>query len=98
MTNHASTLQGSNKPDHDGRTASWSSYQTDIIAGEDVEDLGEGDVWVFGHTHYSCDFKRHGVRVFRIREVGMEVWKQKRVRGQANIILTRSALLMFEVD
>jgi hypothetical protein len=29
-----------------------------------VEGLQMGDVWVFGHTHFCCDFFRDEVRVY----------------------------------
>lgn len=68
MTHHAPTIRGSNQPQREykgGPTSSFnfSGYQNDLLGGEGMEGLREGDVWVFGHTHYSCDFMQDGVRV-----------------------------------
>jgi hypothetical protein len=42
----------------------WSSFQVDILGGEGMRGLGKGDVWVFGHTHWSTDFLQDDVRIF----------------------------------
>ncbi|KAL2068931.1 hypothetical protein VTL71DRAFT_15269 [Oculimacula yallundae] len=42
---------------------SWSNWQTDILDGEGVEGLRDGDAWVHGHTHFSHDSVHDGIRV-----------------------------------
>ena len=64
LTHYAPTIRNSCSPTLESGSNSWSKYQNDILGGEGVEGLGSGDVWVFGHTHWSVDFKRDFVRVY----------------------------------
>lgn len=62
-THHAPCIQGTSRPSDAANP--WSSaFATDVL----LDPLHEGwasrvQVWVFGHTHYSTDFLRRGVRV-----------------------------------
>ncbi|TVY84054.1 hypothetical protein LSUE1_G002691 [Lachnellula suecica] len=42
----------------------WSGYKTDILGGEGVEGLRNGDVWIHGHTHFNADIMQDQVRVY----------------------------------
>ncbi|KUJ15342.1 uncharacterized protein LY89DRAFT_735462 [Mollisia scopiformis] len=55
MTHHAPAIRGTSRPAWDGTGPAWSNYQNDILGGEGIEGLQEGDVWVFGHTHWSVN-------------------------------------------
>ncbi|KAI8973982.1 hypothetical protein BD414DRAFT_498768, partial [Trametes punicea] len=74
MTHHAPTVEGTGDPRYVGGATS-SAFATEMV-GSAVwprRDLGEGAdgegtrgavrVWMFGHTHWCCDFVREGVRV-----------------------------------
>jgi predicted phosphodiesterase len=63
ITHHAPCF-GTSIPSQDKEGERWSAYQNDILGGEGVEGLQMGDVWVFGHTHFCCDFFRDEVRVY----------------------------------
>ena len=58
VTHHAPLLEKTSSPQHSQNP--WSvAFGTDVLSR-----LREGvKVWVFGHTHYSTDFKEKGVRV-----------------------------------
>lgn len=63
ITHHAPCF-GTSKAGQDKTGPNWSSYQNDILGGEGVEGLRRGDTWVFGHTHFTCDFTQDEVRVY----------------------------------
>lgn len=74
MTHHAPTIEGTSDPNFAGGPTA-SAFATELLAGgvggehAEVEKLGEWEggeqvrAWMFGHTHWSCDFERAGVRV-----------------------------------
>lgn len=62
MTHHAPALCHTNRPDRD-HTGLWTAYQVDILGGEGVEGLKDGDVWAYGHTHYSNSHLQDEVRI-----------------------------------
>jgi len=64
MTHHAPCITSTSAPSLDGVSGSWSDFQVDILGGEGVPGLQAGDVWVFGHTHWSTDFVQDEVRVY----------------------------------
>ena len=69
MTHHTPTVRGSSRPGFENDTnKTWSAYQTDILGGEGVPGLQIGDVWAFGHTHWSCSFVQDDVRVIANRK------------------------------
>jgi predicted phosphodiesterase len=60
LTHHAPTLAGTARPDLIGGVRE-SAYATEFVG---TECWGAPiTVWAFGHTHWSCDFERDGVRV-----------------------------------
>ncbi|KAF8864005.1 hypothetical protein BDZ45DRAFT_551116, partial [Acephala macrosclerotiorum] len=70
MTHHAPSIRGTCQQEEDssreyfsGPTAGlqFSGYANDLLGGEGIAGLQEGDVWAFGHTHYSCRFKQDEV-------------------------------------
>lgn len=42
----------------------YSLYGNDILGGYGFEGIGEGDLWAYGHTHYSTDVIVEDVRVY----------------------------------
>ncbi|KAF4622764.1 hypothetical protein G7Y89_g14263 [Cudoniella acicularis] len=63
-SNRGSNTPRSSDPSHNGTGPCWSAFQTDLLGGSEVFDLKLGDVWIFGHTHWCCDFLIEEVRVF----------------------------------
>lgn len=68
MNHHTPTVRGTNQKarEYTGGNPDaslFSGYQADILGGEGIEGSRENDVWVFGHTHFSCDFVQDEVRV-----------------------------------
>jgi predicted phosphodiesterase len=90
LTHHTPTIFKSSLPGTNGQEAEsgsradskWSNFQTDILGGEGMEGLQKGDVWIFGHTHFSCDFYQDE-DVIQIREAGTEMmlkhWKGRKM-------------------
>jgi predicted phosphodiesterase len=60
VTHHAPCIAGSSKPEH-ANAPFKSAFSTDVIqAREFVRGVA---VWMFGHTHFTTEFKKGGVRV-----------------------------------
>lgn len=59
ITHHAPLVQGTSRPEH--LQNPWASaFATDVLT------VGRWDPvssWVYGHTHYSCDFEAYAIRV-----------------------------------
>lgn len=66
VTHHAPCMKGSSDPRH-ANNAWNSAFATDLLpenAGSaDAAPLLDVQFWVFGHTHFSTEFERGGVRV-----------------------------------
>ncbi|KAI0361759.1 Ser/Thr protein phosphatase superfamily protein [Trametes cingulata] len=61
MTHHAPTVEGTSDPKFvDGPTG--SAFATEFV-GSKIWRSGVVKAWMFGHTHWCCDFERDGVRV-----------------------------------
>ncbi|OAR00235.1 hypothetical protein LLEC1_06455 [Akanthomyces lecanii] len=59
VTHHAPCIDGTSQPEHAHNT--WSSaFATEMLASGDWSPV---KTWVFGHTHYSTDTVRNGVRI-----------------------------------
>jgi len=59
VTHHAPSVIETARPEQVGNA--WSSaFATDVLGGEIWESV---KVWVFGHTHFTTDFKKSGIRV-----------------------------------
>ena len=59
ITHHAPTIQGTSKPSDLANP--WScAFSTDLLGDEALADT---QVWVFGHTHFTSDFKQGQVRL-----------------------------------
>ncbi|OAA61260.1 Ser/Thr protein phosphatase [Niveomyces insectorum RCEF 264] len=59
VTHHAPCLEGTSRPEHTNNP--WSpAFATDLLGNNAWTGV---TVWVFGHTHYSTDFSRNGIRV-----------------------------------
>ena len=60
FTHHAPAMRGTADPKYAGGP-SESAFATDLVGqkcwGDPVK------VWVFGHTHWSCDFVKDGIRI-----------------------------------
>lgn len=60
VTHHAPSVMETSRPEH--LKNPWTSaFATDILSGEKT--WGSVTHWVYGHTHYSTDFEKRGVRV-----------------------------------
>lgn len=60
MTHHAPTVEDTCDPKYIGGPTN-SAFATEII--ETAPWAKSVDVWLFGHTHWNCEFDREGVRV-----------------------------------
>ncbi|TVY34001.1 Uncharacterized protein LSUB1_G007902 [Lachnellula subtilissima] len=59
ITHHAPSIQETASPQHVDNP--WSSaFATDLLNGEDWSNV---ELWVFGHTHFTTEFKKDGVKV-----------------------------------
>ncbi|KAJ2973891.1 hypothetical protein NQ176_g6347 [Zarea fungicola] len=58
-THHAPCLEGTSLPEH-ARNPWSSAFATDMLASGD---WGPVKTWIFGHTHFSTDTVRNGVRI-----------------------------------
>ncbi|KAL3472864.1 Metallo-dependent phosphatase-like protein [Aspergillus californicus] len=62
ITHHAPSLTRTSHPQHAANP--WSSaFGTDVFSQMSAAMLKEVKVWVFGHTHYTTEFRERGVRV-----------------------------------
>ncbi|KAI1343419.1 phosphoesterase [Xylariaceae sp. FL0016] len=62
VTHHAPLIRGTSRPEH--LKNPWTSaFATNIMSGEKT--WGSVRHWVFGHTHYSTEFDKHGIRLVR---------------------------------
>lgn len=60
VTHHAPSLQNTSSPQHANNP--WSSaFATDILS--EISKSSGIKFWVFGHTHYTTEFKVQGIRV-----------------------------------
>ncbi|SPO04278.1 related to Ser/Thr protein phosphatase superfamily [Cephalotrichum gorgonifer] len=63
VTHHAPSVQETSRPEHLGNP--WTSaFATDILSNEEDEAWGLVKYWVYGHTHFSTEFEKCGIRVF----------------------------------
>ncbi|KAI0653964.1 Ser/Thr protein phosphatase superfamily protein [Cubamyces menziesii] len=62
MTHHAPTVEGTSDPKYAQGGPMGSAFATELV-GSEVWRAGVVRVWMFGHTHWCCDFEREGVRV-----------------------------------
>lgn len=61
VTHHAPSIEGTSSPKNSGNP--WSAaFATDVLSDRKWGDAGIG-CWVFGHTHYTTDMVKDGVRV-----------------------------------
>ncbi|KAJ9264649.1 hypothetical protein DTO212C5_7031 [Paecilomyces variotii] len=58
VTHHAPCLQGTSNPQH-GESPWRFAFASDVLG----QIPGDVKIWVFGHTHYTVDFMRNGIRV-----------------------------------
>ncbi|EPE27955.1 hypothetical protein GLAREA_04746 [Glarea lozoyensis ATCC 20868] len=83
MTHHAPCTSGTSNAHVDGKKGDmWSGFQTDLLDGE-IPKLREGDAWVFGNTHFCCDFQRNGVRVYSNQYGGNVAVEHREARAAA---------------
>ena len=60
VTHHAPSLQGTSSPQHANNA--WSSaFATDVLS--QISKSSGIKFWVFGHTHYTTEFRNQGIRV-----------------------------------
>lgn len=62
VTHHAPCIDGTSSPENTGNM--WTSaFATDILPVQRDGLWGSVAAWIFGHTHFSTDFNRGGIRV-----------------------------------
>lgn len=60
VTHHAPSVLETSRPEHLANP--WTSaFATDILSGEEA--WGSVRHWVYGHTHYSTEFEKRGIRM-----------------------------------
>jgi hypothetical protein len=64
ITHYVPCITRISKPNRDGVGQYWSWAQVGILGGEGMNGRGVGNVWVFGHTHWSANFVQDEVRVY----------------------------------
>lgn len=67
VTHHPPFIRGASRGnDNIGQpyTKNYSMYGNDILGGCGLPGLGAGDMWVYGHTHYTNDLYVDEVRVY----------------------------------
>ncbi|KAJ5958281.1 uncharacterized protein N7479_005431 [Penicillium vulpinum] len=73
VTHHAPSLQGTSSPQHAKNL--WNcAFGTDLLSlpWEGVK------IWVFGHTHYTTEFKERGIRVVSNQRGYVLPWKTEK--------------------
>lgn len=73
VTHHAPSLQRTSRPEHEKNP--WSvAFGTDLLSQR-----WEGvKVWVFGHTHYTTEFKQRGIRIVSNQRGYVLPWSLKK--------------------
>ncbi|CDO72203.1 hypothetical protein BN946_scf184970.g55 [Trametes cinnabarina] len=61
MTHHAPTVEGTGDPKYANGPTN-SAFATEFV-GSEIWRPELVKVWMFGHTHWCCDFEREGIRV-----------------------------------
>lgn len=62
VTHHAPCMEGTSRPKDSGNP--WSvAFATDVFTTQEWHECGVVDCWVFGHTHYTTDLVKGGVRI-----------------------------------
>ena len=65
VTHHAPTVAGTSSPEH-AANAWTSAFSTELILAPAVADSGAWQgvsAWVYGHTHYTTEFRCAGIRL-----------------------------------
>ncbi|KAF5693315.1 Ser Thr phosphatase superfamily protein [Fusarium denticulatum] len=60
VTHHAPCVKGSSRPEH-ANAPYKTAFSTDVIQAREF--MRGVQVWMFGHTHYTTEFKKGGVKV-----------------------------------
>ncbi|KAJ5106502.1 calcineurin-like phosphoesterase [Penicillium angulare] len=80
VTHYAPLLQGTSSPQHAQNP--WNvAFGTDVLAQVD----GGVKVWVFGHTHYTTDFKENGIRVVSNQRGYVLPWSPSRAEDEFDV-------------
>lgn len=75
MTHHAPSLQSTSSPQHANNP--WNAaFGTAILSK--ISDVSGVKAWVFGHTHYSTEFREKGVRVLANQRGYVLPWSNER--------------------
>lgn len=78
VTHHAPCLHGTSNPQH--ANSPWGcAFATDVLS-----QLPESNgiiFWVFGHTHYTTEFKHQGIRVMANQRGYVLPWKNPKGRN-----------------
>ncbi|KAL4993486.1 calcineurin-like phosphoesterase [Aspergillus recurvatus] len=79
VTHHAPMSKGTSEPQHAGSAVS-SAFATDLLVNRTLR-KGEWDgvkMWVFGHTHFSTEFEKGGIRVVSNQRGYAMPWMEKK--------------------
>jgi len=68
LSHHSPTLTGTSSPQYEGPFTNKTNHAFGTNLEHMFKDYGRNGnsnlhTWCFGHTHFSCDFVRHGTRV-----------------------------------
>lgn len=78
VTHHAPSLQDTSRTQHANNP--WSSaFATDILSR--ISKSSGVKAWVFGHTHYSTEFKNQGIRVVANQRGYVLPWNENNSKG-----------------
>lgn len=83
VTHHAPSLQGTSSPQY--ANSPWSSaFATDILS--QISKSSGIKCWVFGHTHYTTEFKTQGIQVVANQRGYVLPWiNSKGSKGRFNV-------------
>lgn len=59
ISHHAPCVKGTSHPQHNDSPINCA-FASDVVVERDWPGV---KVWVYGHTHYSTDFKKRGIRI-----------------------------------
>jgi Icc-related predicted phosphoesterase len=82
VTHHAPCLKRTSGPQHENNP--WRfAFGTDIL--RNITDTNGIKAWVFGHTHYTTEFRERGVRVVSNQRGYVLPWKTEKVKDEFDV-------------
>lgn len=62
LTHYSPVYDGTSDPRHKGSPIN-SGFSTEMSTNENIWKAPLVKAWAFGHTHYNCDFTKHGINI-----------------------------------